>query len=172
MRSRATYSSTGSAAASGEILTGSEAKPVRAKIEWGPTFVVPGELKDYLADCYEDSQCDEDNGQQCKLGKCSVKEGYCKKKEDCGEEEKCVVDECKPKDWCFIDVNCEKGEQCKEGKCVKTKEETMVDGVDNNSLYAGGGTVSIISISICCCCILLLGGLMITMKKTDESNEE
>lgn len=155
--------------AKGEILIGSESKPQRAKIEWGSTFVVPGELEEYLADCYEHSQCDEDNGEQCKLGTCTVKEGYCKNKEDCGKEEKCIIDECKPKEWCSIDLNCLDGEQCKESKCVK---KTAIEGVDDNTLFGGIGAVALISICSCCCLLLLVVIMMMSSKKNDDVEED
>lgn len=150
---------------SGEVLP--PPKDTRAKVEWGPTYVVPGQLSEYLVDCYDNSQCDEDNGKQCKVGKCVTKEGYCKQNTDCNnEEEKCVANECKPMNWCVTDLNCKDDEYCKDGKCEK---KTIINGVNDNTLY-GVGTFSFIS--LCCCCFLILLGLVMIMSGGNSNDEE
>ena len=69
--------------------------------------------------CRQDSDCG-DASMECNAGSCDKIIGYCTAVSECGANEKCEANRCKPE--CASDTDCTGGEVCDAGACVAPPE--------------------------------------------------
>ncbi len=83
---------------------------------------------------YNAGACDEETGEECYMGQCSVSSDNCSADDDCPAGEECVVGYCEyysETNICYSDSDCTADEVCKNGLCVNFWPNSLCDTDDD-----------------------------------------